>query len=156
MALRRNTPLLCSSTPFRPVAVSATACKSAVALHDGRRRVIRVRNQRPSQRPYSRGSSHPVQRDSPAGADDDLKDDASDEPPDQFVADPDVAVELGVSLMTIWRYDQSPELEALGWPAKIKINKRNFRSRRQLENFKANILRRAMAERKRLPTSGAA
>jgi hypothetical protein len=69
---------------------------------------------------------------------------------DELVADPTVARELDVSLMTVWRHDQSPELAALGWPAKIQINKRNFRSRRQLEAFKAAMLKRAMAERKQL------
>jgi hypothetical protein len=72
------------------------------------------------------------------------------EMPDQFVADPDVACELGISLMSIWRYDHSAELAEMGWPAKVSMRKRNFRSRHQLEQFKNNMLRRAMAERKQL------
>jgi hypothetical protein len=70
--------------------------------------------------------------------------------PDQFVADPDVARELGVSLMTLWRYDRSAELAEMGWPAKVAMRKRNFRSRQQLEAFKKKMLKRAMAERKQL------
>ena len=69
---------------------------------------------------------------------------------DELVADPEVARELDRSLMTLWRLDNNPEMIALGWPAKIQLNKRNFRSRRQLEQFKANLLRRAMAGRKPL------
>jgi predicted DNA-binding transcriptional regulator AlpA len=69
--------------------------------------------------------------------------------PDSFVADPDVAKELGISLMTLWRYDRSEELRDI-FPAKVQIGKRNYRSRRQLEVFKATMLRKALAERKRL------
>jgi hypothetical protein len=76
-------------------------------------------------------------------------------PPDRFVADPEVARELSVSLMTLWRYDNSPELRAMGWPLKVQIGKRNFRSRRALEAFKSNMLRKALAERKRLVTEAA-
>jgi hypothetical protein len=76
-------------------------------------------------------------------------------PPDSFVADPDVARELSVSLVTIWRYDHSTELREMGWPLKVQIGKRNFRSRRQLENFKAAMLRRALAERKNLAENAA-
>ena len=81
-------------------------------------------------------------------------DSAGDEPPDQFVADPQVATELDVSLMTMWRYDQSKEMAALGWPEKITINKRNFRSRRKLESYKIAMVKRAAADRKRLFAEG--
>ena len=79
-----------------------------------------------------------------------------DDAPDQFIADPNVARELGISLMSIWRYDQSPELIEMGWPAKGVMRKRNFRSRRQLETFKAVMLKRAMAGRKKLAAPDAA
>jgi hypothetical protein len=69
---------------------------------------------------------------------------------DTFVSDPDVARELGVSLMSLWRWDHNPELVASGWPAKIQINRRNFRSRHALEEFKRAMLTRAIAERKTL------
>jgi hypothetical protein len=74
----------------------------------------------------------------------------NDGAPDQFVPDPQVADELGVSLMTLWRYDQSAELAEMGWPEKISINKRNFRSRHKLESYKRAMLKRAAADRKRL------
>jgi hypothetical protein len=77
-----------------------------------------------------------------------------DERIDTFVADPDVARELDVSLMTIWRWDQTPELAVAGWPPKIQIRKRNFRSRRQLEEFKKAMLKKAIAERKRSDVGG--
>jgi hypothetical protein len=68
---------------------------------------------------------------------------------DEFVPDPVVAAELGVSLMTVWRYDRDDEMRKLGWPAKISMRKRNFRSRRELEKFKAAMIKRAVAERSR-------
>ena len=77
---------------------------------------------------------------------------------DEFVADPDVARELGISLMSVWRYDTDPAMAALNWPPKITIRKRNFRSRRALEAYKTGMINRAAADRKRLfaPTPDAA
>ena len=74
---------------------------------------------------------------------------------DELVADPQVAREIGVSLMTLWRHDNNSKIVALGWPAKIQINRRNFRSRIQLEMFKASMLKRAMAGRKKLAATDA-
>jgi hypothetical protein len=68
---------------------------------------------------------------------------------DTFVADPDAALELGVSLVTMWRYDHSAELVDAGWPPKIQIRKRNYRSRHQLEQFKRTMLKKAIADRNR-------
>jgi hypothetical protein len=64
-----------------------------------------------------------------------------------LVPDPTVATEFGVSLMTLWRWDQNSTKIALGWPPKVKIGTRNYRNRNQLEAFKANLLRLALAER---------
>ena len=36
---------------------------------------------------------------------------------EELVPDPQVAQELGVSLMTLWRWDRDSEMAALGWPA---------------------------------------
>jgi len=69
---------------------------------------------------------------------------------DELVSDPTVARELDISLMTVWRNDNNPKLIALGWPAKIQINKRNFRSRIQFESFKRAMLKRAMVEREKM------
>lgn len=55
---------------------------------------------------------------------------------DPLVPDPTVAKEFGISLMTIYRWDRDEKLKALGWPGKVQIRKRNFRSRRGLEKFK--------------------
>jgi hypothetical protein len=68
-------------------------------------------------------------------------------PIDQFVADPKAAEELGVSLMTLWRWDRSPAKASLGWPPAIKIGRRNYRSRVGLEAFKKNLIAAALAER---------
>ena len=74
---------------------------------------------------------------------------------DEFVSDPVVARELGISLVTMWRHDSNKEMEKLDWPAKIQIGKRNFRSRNQLEAFKEAMLKRAMAERKKIVAADA-
>lgn len=65
-------------------------------------------------------------------------------PPDQLAPDPVVARELGVTLMTLWRWTQDPKLE---FPPAVKIRNRNFRSRRLLEAFKDRMLRDAIARR---------
>jgi hypothetical protein len=63
---------------------------------------------------------------------------------DHLVPDPLVAREFHVTLMTVWRWDRSPAKTDLGWPPKVKIGPRNYRSRNQLEAFKGNLLRRAL------------
>jgi hypothetical protein len=64
-----------------------------------------------------------------------------------LVPDPQIAKELSVSLMTIWRWDQDPELAELGWPPPIYIRKRKYRPRKQFEKFKGALLRRAIHTR---------
>jgi hypothetical protein len=51
--------------------------------------------------------------------------------------------------MTLWRYDHDNKMIDAGWPAKIVMGRRNYRSRKALEEFKANMLRHAMLARKR-------
>lgn len=65
-----------------------------------------------------------------------------DERPDELVPDPVVWRELGITSMTGWRYTHDVDLN---FPPPIKIRTRNFRSRRQLEKFKARLLREAMS-----------
>lgn len=67
--------------------------------------------------------------------------------PDELVPDPTVFKELNISAMTAWRWDADSRLIAMGWPARIKIRNRNFRSRQQLEQFKAALIRKAIEER---------
>ena len=69
--------------------------------------------------------------------------------PDTLLADPAVARELGITLMSIWRWDQDPAMAALGWPPKIQIRHRNFRSRRALEAFKSALVQQAIEHRAR-------
>jgi hypothetical protein len=64
-----------------------------------------------------------------------------------LIPDPSVAKEFGITLMTIWRWDHDPKKIELGWPPKTQLGKRNYRHRSQLEAFKANLLKRALAER---------
>ncbi len=58
---------------------------------------------------------------------------------DELVPDPQVCKELGVSAMSLWRWDRDPEMAALGWGAPIRINKRKYRGRQQLEAFKRAV-----------------
>jgi predicted DNA-binding transcriptional regulator AlpA len=60
---------------------------------------------------------------------------------DHLVPDPKARKEFGVSAMTIWRWDRDSKL---GFPPPIKINGRTYRSRQQLEEWKANLLARAL------------
>jgi hypothetical protein len=63
---------------------------------------------------------------------------------DVLVPDPVVRQELGgISEMTLFRYDKDAELKALGFPPKITIRNRNYRSRKHLEAFKTELIRRA-------------
>jgi hypothetical protein len=69
---------------------------------------------------------------------------------DSFVSDSEVVRELGITLQTVFRWDQNSRVIADGWPPKIKIGTRNYRSRAALEEFKANLLKRALHERGRV------
>ena len=71
-------------------------------------------------------------------------------PPDTLVPDGLAAIELGgVTLMTIWRWDRDPEMLKRGWPLPVKVKKRNYRSRRALEAFKARLFAEAARANKR-------
>jgi hypothetical protein len=67
-----------------------------------------------------------------------------DNSPDQLVPDPVVWRELGITSMTGWRYTRDPDLR---FPPAISIRGRNFRSRKALEAWKREIMRRAIATR---------
>jgi hypothetical protein len=71
-------------------------------------------------------------------------DEDPDNTPDELVPDPQVWREFGVSAMTGHRWTHDPNL---GFPPKIKIRDRNFRSRKQLEGFKARMLQQALNKR---------
>ena len=69
----------------------------------------------------------------------------SDTKPDNLIPDPVVCAEFGVTAMTLWRWTRDSELN---FPPAIAIRNRNFRSRRQLEAFKARMLRKAIRQRR--------
>jgi len=76
----------------------------------------------------------------------------SDTSPDNLIPDPIVCAEFGVTAMTLWRWTRDTELN---FPPAIAIRNRNFRSRRQLEAFKARMLSKALRQRgNRLAPSG--
>jgi hypothetical protein len=49
---------------------------------------------------------------------------------DEYLPDPKVCERYHVSSMTLWRWDRNSDL---GFPGPIRINRRKYRSRRQLE-----------------------
>ena len=52
--------------------------------------------------------------------------------------------ENSASLMSLWRWTRDP---ALAFPQPVQINRRNFRSRKQIEEFKDRMLRNAIRQR---------
>jgi predicted DNA-binding transcriptional regulator AlpA len=72
--------------------------------------------------------------------------------PDKLVPDPVVMKEFGIIPMTLWRWDQDARI---GFPPKIKIGPRNYRSRRLVEEFKARLLREAIENQKAIYARGA-
>jgi hypothetical protein len=69
------------------------------------------------------------------------------EAPDEFVPDSQVVREFGITSMSLWRWDEDPALQRMGWPPAVYIRRRKFRSRRALEEFKAQMIRRAIEAR---------
>jgi hypothetical protein len=70
---------------------------------------------------------------------------------DQLVPRQQVRAECGgISRMTEHRWDHDPRMAELGWPPPIKVGQQVFRSRRQLELFKQNLIRRAAEHRRKL------
>ena len=67
---------------------------------------------------------------------------------DELVPDPKVQKEFGISAMTLRRWDDDPKLN---FPPAIKIKTRKYRSRRALDAFKAELLRKAIADRNKKP-----
>lgn len=63
-------------------------------------------------------------------------------PIDEFdldlIPDPVIARQLGVTLMTIWRWDQDPKL---GFPKRIKIKTRNYRAASELAAWRDKMVR---------------
>jgi len=55
--------------------------------------------------------------------------------------------------MTGWRWSRDPTLD---FPPPIQIRGRNFRSRRQLERWKAEMLRRSIGRRAKAAATGEA
>lgn len=66
----------------------------------------------------------------------------SEAAPDEFVPDPQVRRELGgITEMTQHRWEHD---DRLAFPKKIQIRGRNFRSRRELEDFKRRMISQAV------------
>lgn len=65
---------------------------------------------------------------------------------DGLVPDPVVQREFGVTAMTIWRWTNDPDL---GFPPAMKIRKRNFRSRKLLDEFKQRLMVQAIVDQRR-------
>jgi hypothetical protein len=66
------------------------------------------------------------------------------DPHERLIPDKVVKTEFGVSLMTLMRWERNP---ALDFPPPIVINGHRYRSRKLLEKFKADLIRKAIADR---------
>ena len=60
---------------------------------------------------------------------------------EELVPDPEVWRELGITSMSGFRWERDA---ALGFPPKIQVRGRNYRSRRMLEAFKQKLIRKAL------------
>jgi predicted DNA-binding transcriptional regulator AlpA len=65
---------------------------------------------------------------------------------DELVPDPEVCREFSISAMTLWRWDHDA---ALKFPPPVRIRKRKYRRRREIEAFKAQMLAEAVTQRNR-------
>ena len=67
---------------------------------------------------------------------------------DSLVPDATARAELGdVSKMTWWRWQRDARMVALGFPVAITLCDRTYRSRAELEAFKACLMREAIKAR---------
>lgn len=136
---------------------------TAEAIKCNKRQQPRAGGARPGHEAHkrNRGQRPPAGRDASNGSDpppDELVPDTpkfvdptdeSDVAPDELVPDPVVRREFNISAMTLWRWDQDPELIALGLPLPVTIRNRKFRFRRKLETFKQRLLHQAISRRDR-------
>jgi hypothetical protein len=132
-----------SDTERQPAAQVAMARKVAALKQQNEER--KRNQQKPPQRNRSErgpraGRTTRLQDNSRTEASDGEGEDEDGEP-DSLVPDAQVAKELGISVMGLWRRSNDPDED---FPAPIKIRSRNFRSRRALEQYKARKLREAM------------
>jgi hypothetical protein len=69
-------------------------------------------------------------------------------PFDSLVPDAIARAELGgVSKMTWWRWQRDAHMAAMGFPVAIVLRDRTYRSRAELEAFKAHLMREAIKAR---------
>jgi hypothetical protein len=131
-----KTALMCGTAQPAPSMRSTSSANTSTATprrgsaHQDRQRGRAAARQRPRQH-----------RKQDAGTDDDGNAPDGSDAPDELVPAPKVWKDLGVCSMTGWRWTHDPKL---AFPPAIKINTRNYRSRKQLEAFKARLLRTAM------------
>ena len=75
---------------------------------------------------------------------------------DELVPDRQVAQELNVTAITLWRWDHDPAKVAEGWPPPVRQGSRKFRSRKLLEQYKNELIERAIAARQHSLASASA
>jgi predicted DNA-binding transcriptional regulator AlpA len=133
-----------SDTERQPAAQVAMARKAAKLRAENEQR----RQQQRHRPPESSGRDHRRRQQRAACGQDTSRTEASDGeaedddgPPDSLLPDAQVAKELGITVMSLWRRTNDPDED---FPAPIKIRNRNFRSRKQLEAYKKRKLRKAM------------
>jgi hypothetical protein len=67
-----------------------------------------------------------------------------------LIPDPQVQRELNVSRMTLWRWDAHPQMAPPGWPPVVYLGRYKHRSASEYQNFKSNLLKRAIERRSNL------
>jgi hypothetical protein len=72
------------------------------------------------------------------------------ESPGHLVPDVQVARELNVTLMTLWRWDRDQRMVDLGWPPAICIGRYKYRDGAQYAEFRSHLMRQAIARRNTL------
>jgi predicted DNA-binding transcriptional regulator AlpA len=128
-----------TDTERQPAAQVDMAHKAAKLRKENKARIEQQRPRPPARARRQQRASR-LQDNSRTEASDGEGEDDSGEP-DSLVPDAQVAKELGTSVMGLWRRTNDPDED---FPAPIKINGRNFRSRKGLEGYKARKLREAM------------
>jgi hypothetical protein len=131
-----------TDTKRQPAAQVAMAHKAAETREKNKARIKQQRPRPPA--PTVRPRAPRLQDNSRTEASEEEGEvEVEDGEPDSFVPDAVVAKELGTSVMGLWRRTNDPDDN---FPAPIKVNGRNYRSRRALESYKARKLREAMRE----------
>lgn len=66
---------------------------------------------------------------------------------DELILNTDVCADLNIADMTAARWDDDPAMQKLGWPERIVLNRRIYRSGAKYRAFKERLIEKAIQER---------